>query len=118
MRNPLDRTFRVVNAHTLHPAFSIPQPSEQVTRERQTVLDTEPEITYKRQISTQQKLQGNQGDTKIEPVISFNRAVRPLGIAEPPQNHMPFAIDDLANQIMQKIADKLKTEQERRGIFI
>jgi hypothetical protein len=66
----------------------------------------------------QQKPQEDPGDVKNEPVVSFNRSMRPLGIAEPPQTHMPFAIDDLANQVMQKITDKLKTEQERRGIFV
>jgi len=65
-----------------------------------------------------QKSREEQRDAPNEPVVSFHKTVKPLGIAEPPQTHRPFNIDDLANQVMQKMADKLKTEQERRGMFV
>lgn len=117
-RNRLGRSSHVVHAHTLYPAFSAPQPSEQVTRKRQILQYTEPEITHKRQIGMQQKSREEQGDVQNVPAVSLNRTAKPLGIAELPQTYRPFNIDDLANQVMQKMADKLKTEQERRGIFV
>jgi hypothetical protein len=116
--NLVRRNSQVVHADTLQPALSTRQPSEEVARKRQIPHYTEPEITHIRQSGMQQKSREDQGDVPNEPAVSLNWATKPLGIAEPPPTHRPFNIDDLANQVMQKMADKLKTEQERRGIFV
>ena len=44
--------------------------------------------------------------------------VRPHGIVEPPGMRQSQDIERLSNQVIQVIEERLKTEQERRGIFI
>jgi hypothetical protein len=105
-------------SHAFSAAFFSPQPSAHAARKRQPVQQAEPEITHKRLTGMRQGPQEAAEQAPHAPVVSRPRTAMPLGIATPPQASMSFDIDDLTNQVIQKIEERLKTEQERRGIFV
>lgn len=115
-REPWRQTARL--SHALPAAFFAPQPGAHVARQQRPVHVAEPQITHKRLMGMRQGPQEAAEQAPNEPVVSRQRTATPLGIAAPPQAYMPFDMDDLTNQIIQKIEDRLKTEQERRGIFV
>ena len=86
-------------------------------RPKPTTQGHDIDLSHKKQSTAPPAPQDGTVGIELDESSPLARMTRPNGIASLPPTQHPYDLDELTNQVMQKLESRLRTEQERRGIF-
>ena len=89
-----------------------------IKRPESSTRHQELELSHKKQTTVTPAPREETLNSQPDEPSPLAKKASPKGIVGLPQTHQPYDLDDLTNQVMQKIESRLRTERERRGIFV